>query len=147
MDWMDGFILQVSGKKLWKTYEPALVEYPRPDLIRKPSVSFLTQRSRQGTAEYIPADMSPEETKPPAAPADVPLHSGDMLYVPRGVVHEAATLSEEHWPVTNGEVMSDEIYQSVSMHLTFGLEVAKGYSVEVSESCNVSYTACRLTDM
>jgi hypothetical protein len=133
IDWMDGFILQTAGMKQWKTYEPALVEYPRPDLMQRPPSHFLSRR--KSTSEFLAAEQEVDFLLPP--PAEFTLKAGDMLYVPRGVVHEAATqLEEDPGTAEEEDTPRDEEgtdpYRLPSMHLTFGMEVAKGYTVEVN---------------
>jgi JmjC domain len=66
-DTHDVFVLQVSGEKRWLVYEPAL-ELPLKD-----------QR------------YSPELGAPGDAIEDRVLRPGDMLYLPRGWLHEALT--------------------------------------------------------
>lgn len=141
---MDGFILQTSGMKQWKTYEPVLVEFPRPDLMQRPSMAFLSRR--QSLSDYLAADAThPQIDLRAPPPAEFALRAGDMLYVPRGVVHEAATQledaiqDEEDTDSATGGVGTDP-YRLPSMHLTFGIEVAKGYTVEVSTwQCRFCY--------
>lgn len=104
LDWMDGFIFQITGKKRWKLYEPPLVSYPRPDLVYKPPISFLENESMA---------------------SDLIMKAGDFAYIPRGVVHEAHTSRDD----ISGD--RNDPYQQASMHLTFGLELAKDASVEM----------------
>jgi hypothetical protein len=80
-DTHDVFVLQVAGKKRWLVYEPAL-ELPLKD-----------QR------------YSEELGGPGAAVEDRVLRPGDMLYLPRGWLHEALTSDTD------------------SLHLTIGVNV------------------------
>ena len=80
-DTHDVFVLQVSGEKRWLVYEPAL-ELPLKD-----------QR------------YSPELGAPGEPVEDRVLQPGDMLYLPRGWLHEALTSDTD------------------SLHLTIGLNV------------------------
>ena len=80
-DTHDVFVLQVSGEKRWLVYEPAL-ELPLKD-----------QR------------YSPELGAPGDAIEDRVLRPGDMLYLPRGWLHEALTSDMD------------------SLHLTIGVNV------------------------
>lgn len=41
------FPLSPIPQQRWKVYEPALVSYPRPDLVRKPPLSFLEEDSTE----------------------------------------------------------------------------------------------------
>ena len=123
-------MFQVAGVKRWKTYEPFLVEFPRPDLVERPSLDFLVH-NRQSAEEYEErrrgaATGSPSRQLPP--PAEFPLRAGDMLYVPRGMVHEATTAQEDFSGLSEEAATA---YKFPSMHLTFGIEVSKGYTVEV----------------
>jgi hypothetical protein len=53
-------------------------------------------------------------------------------YIPRGVVHQAHTSAEDLAPEAQGEQeQENNAYQGPSMHLTFGLELAKEASVEM----------------
>lgn len=49
-------------------------------------------------------------------------------YIPRGVVHQAHTSAED---VARGAGSEQDSYQQASMHLTFGIELAKDASVEM----------------
>jgi hypothetical protein len=80
-DTHDVFVLQVSGEKRWLVYEPA-VELPLKD-----------QR------------YSPELGAPGEPVQDRVLQPGDMLYLPRGWLHEALTSDTD------------------SLHLTIGVNV------------------------
>jgi ribosomal protein L16 Arg81 hydroxylase len=80
-DTHDVFCLQVSGSKRWLVYEPAL-ELPLRD-----------QRYR------------PELGEPGEPVLDLVLEPGDMLYMPRGWLHQALTSNED------------------SLHLTIGVSV------------------------
>jgi hypothetical protein len=80
-DTHDVFVLQVSGEKRWLVYEPALE---------------LPLRNQKYTAEM----GSPGEPV-----HDLVLRPGDMLYLPRGWLHEALTS------------------ESDSLHLTVGVNV------------------------
>jgi hypothetical protein len=77
-DTHDVFVLQVSGRKRWLVYEPAL-ELPLRD-----------QR-------YEPGLGAPGETV-----IDLVLGSGDTLYLPRGWLHEALTSDEDSLHLTVG---------------------------------------------
>ena len=80
-DTHDVFCLQVAGRKRWLVYEPAL-ELP-----------LRNQRYR------------PELGEPGEPVLDLVLEPGDMLYMPRGWLHEALTSDED------------------SLHLTIGVNV------------------------
>ena len=77
-DTHDVFCLQVAGEKRWLVYEPAL------DLPLK------SQRYRRELGE-------------PGAPTlDVTLRAGDVLYLPRGWLHEALTSESDSLHLTVG---------------------------------------------
>jgi bifunctional lysine-specific demethylase and histidyl-hydroxylase NO66 len=71
-DDIDAFLLQLEGTKLWKVYAPRCDEETLP---RFPS-----------------RNMSPEELPPPVL--EVALKPGELLYMPRGWVHQAVASPE-----------------------------------------------------
>ena len=77
----DVFVLQLSGRKGWKVFEPE-IERPLPEQHR---------------------DVSPDAIGEPVRA--VVLDAGDLLYLPRGVVHQAESLSV------------------ASLHLTIGIRI------------------------
>ena len=77
-DTHDVFVLQVSGRKRWLVYEPIL-ELP-----------LKSQR------------YSPELGEPGEAVEDRVLSAGDMLYLPRGWLHEALTSDTDSLHLTVG---------------------------------------------
>jgi hypothetical protein len=77
-DTHDVFVLQVSGRKRWLVYEPAL-ELP-------------LKHQRYG----------PELGEPHDPVLDVALAPGDTLYLPRGWLHEALTSDEDSLHLTVG---------------------------------------------
>ena len=77
-DTHDVFCLQVAGRKRWLVYEPAL-ELP-----------LRNQRYR------------PERGGPGEPVLDLVLEPGDMLYMPRGWLHEALTSDEDSLHLTIG---------------------------------------------
>jgi len=79
-DTHDVFVAQVYGSKRWQLYEPP-VQLPLKD-----------QR-------YLPPEDGPGEPM-----ADLTLQSGDMLYMPRGTVHQAVS------------------QETASLHLTVGVQ-------------------------
>lgn len=87
-DRQDVFILQSSGSKRWKLYEPR-VALPLEHQIR-------------GKAGDI---IQEEELDKPLL--DVMLHPGDILYLPRGIIHATST---------------PEAPNSHSIHFTLGVE-------------------------
>ncbi len=77
-DTQEVFVLQVRGSKHWRLYPPC-VELPVEEM-----------------AGALPEGYAPEPMM------TVHLRAGDMLYMPRGVVHEALTGSEESLHLTVG---------------------------------------------
>jgi hypothetical protein len=117
-DWMDGLILQLFGKKNWTIYDPPMAVYPRPDHVRRPTPDFL----RLAKQEPDPSATTPV-SHTNLSPQEFVLSAGDLVYVPRGLVHEATA-----------SVPSADDQEDLSLHLTFGIETATHYSVEVSQS-------------
>jgi ribosomal protein L16 Arg81 hydroxylase len=77
-DTHDVFVLQVTGRKHWRVYEP-VVELP-----------LASQK------------WSPELGSPRGPVVDVVLDAGDTLYVPRGWPHDASTSDSESLHLTIG---------------------------------------------
>lgn len=98
-DWMDSLILQIVGAKHWQVHTEPYIPYPRVDLVAKPNATLFSE-----------------------APDDLVLSAGDLLYMPRGFVHQATTNS------------SAASMREPSLHLTFGIETATHFSVEVQVS-------------
>ena len=73
----DVFVLHVSGRKRWRVYDAA---------VTLPDASW--------PSEIAPVDRD----QPPGA--DLWLEPGDLLYVPRGVVHEAETTDQHALHIT-----------------------------------------------
>ncbi|KAG7348634.1 cupin domain containing protein [Nitzschia inconspicua] len=71
-DDIEAFCLQLEGKKRWKVYPPTL------ELPRTSSEDFTTEDLK---------DVKPV--------MDVVLHEGDLLYMPRGWIHQACTLKDD----------------------------------------------------
>jgi len=65
------FVMQLEGKKQWKLYTP------------------MVELSRDYTQDLLQEDIG-EPTM------EVTLEPGDMLYFPRGVIHQAKTVGESH---------------------------------------------------
>uniref|UniRef100_A0A1B0CIU9 Bifunctional lysine-specific demethylase and histidyl-hydroxylase n=1 Tax=Lutzomyia longipalpis TaxID=7200 RepID=A0A1B0CIU9_LUTLO len=73
-DDIEAFILQIEGKKRWRLYEPRTPE------------------------EYLPRVSSRNFTQEEAGEPfmDVVLEPGDLLYFPRGTIHQAHTVQDHH---------------------------------------------------
>jgi hypothetical protein len=87
-DDIDAFCLQLEGKKRWKVYAPLHKNERLP---------------RISSEDYVPADLDGVDPV-----LDVVLEQGDVLYMPRGWIHQACTL-----PETEGNEN-----QQHSLHLT-----------------------------
>ncbi len=72
-DDIEAFCLQLEGSKRWKVYQPTL-ELPRVS-----------------SHDFTPTDL---EAKTPVM--DVTLEEGDLLYMPRGWIHQACTLRDDN---------------------------------------------------
>lgn len=73
-DDIEAFVLQIEGKKRWRLYKPR----NRSEMLPRESSRNFTQ----------------EEIGEPCM--DVILEPGDMLYFPRGYIHQAQTLKNHH---------------------------------------------------
>lgn len=72
-DDIEAFCLQLEGTKRWKVYEPTL---------KLPRVSS--------------EDFTPEDLEGMTPVMDVTLEEGDLLYMPRGWIHQACTLRDDN---------------------------------------------------
>ena len=72
-DDIEAFCLQLEGSKRWKVYEPTMV-LPRVSL----------------------EDFTPEDIEGKTPIMDVTLEEGDLLYMPRGWIHQACTLQDDN---------------------------------------------------
>lgn len=75
-DDIDAFVCQLHGEKLWKVYKP--MKEGHDVLPRASSIDFTA-----------------EEMKTRAVALEVTLRPGDMLYMPRGAIHEARAVGSE----------------------------------------------------
>ncbi len=78
-DTHDVFILQVEGSKLWRFYESPLA---------------LPLKKLQ--------DYEATEVKPGALTDEFILNAGDMIYIPRGIMHEAISTDDPSLHITTG---------------------------------------------
>ena len=108
MDYMDGLIFQVAGCKRWRIYDresyPDDLQgiIPIKDNMIKPTQSQIDMMTFK---EYE-------------------LRKGDVLYVPKGILHEAATnctLDHEE-DITADNVQVKHKPKEPSVHLTIGIE-------------------------
>lgn len=118
-DDIEAFILQLEGKKIWKVYAPLDDETTLP---------------RTSSNNFKRADL----TSPPINTFE--LEPGDLLYLPRGFIHEGKTTATEH---------SLHITISCSQKHTFGdlfellipqaISVAMQEDLDYRESLPLSY--------
>ena len=118
-DDIEAFILQLEGKKIWKVYSPLDEETTLP---------------RHSSKNFKRKDL----TSPPINTFE--LEPGDLLYFPRGFIHEGRTTSTEH---------SLHITISCSQKHSFGdlfetlmpqaISVAMQEDLDYRESLPVSY--------
>ncbi|XP_077302676.1 bifunctional lysine-specific demethylase and histidyl-hydroxylase NO66 isoform X2 [Arctopsyche grandis] len=73
-DDIEAFVLQIEGKKLWKIYAPLSQDEVLPRISSK--------------------NFTPEEVGNPIM--EVVLEAGDVLYFPRGFIHQATTIEGEY---------------------------------------------------
>lgn len=99
-DFMDNMVVQLVGSKLWSLYDPPLIRLPRSDQKFKPRQAAIEQTTRR----------------------EMRIEKGEIIYIPRGVIHEARTQPKEE---THG---ADADSPPVSMHLTFGIEIDPAFT-------------------
>eukprot|EP00854_Cymbomonas_tetramitiformis_P033925 gene33925-43836_t len=73
-DDIDAFVLQLEGSKRWRLYKP---REPGEHLVR-----------------FSSGDFTQEEVGEPIV--DVVLHPGDIMYMPRGCIHQAVSCPDQH---------------------------------------------------
>ncbi|XP_076360505.1 bifunctional lysine-specific demethylase and histidyl-hydroxylase NO66 isoform X2 [Tachypleus tridentatus] len=108
-DDIEAFILQLEGRKLWKLYSP---RSPSEELPRYSSPNF----SREVIGEPI---------------LSVELQAGDLLYFPRGIIHQASTPEDSHslhitlstcQKNTWGDLLEKLVPQALSLAITEDIE-------------------------
>jgi lysine-specific demethylase/histidyl-hydroxylase NO66 len=83
-DDIEAFVLQLEGEKKWKVYSP----YDGDDLELRKRFPLLPNVSSR--------DFAQEELSALELAHDVTLCPGDLLYLPRGVVHQARSVDDKH---------------------------------------------------
>jgi len=94
-DWMDVIIIQITGSKLWNVATQPLLPLSTHDLKRKPTLSehnIYLNNVNYSYNEFL-------------------LNVGDVLYIPRGYIHNASTV----YDASNSN-------KEPSIHLSFGIE-------------------------
>ncbi len=115
-DWMDVIIIQIAGQKRWSVANEPTVYLSNRDQKRKPTIEEIKH--------YVQS---------PARYSEFTLCPGDVLYIPRGHIHNASTVlvdddaSNEPLNSCPASYPSAEIqkllnWNGPSLHLTFGVE-------------------------
>ncbi len=76
VDDIDAFILQLEGKKHWRVYKPLNDD----EVLPLKSSGDLDKHVMDGIKPFI----------------DVVLEAGDLLYMPRGYIHQGSTHDDTH---------------------------------------------------
>jgi len=107
------FVMQLEGKKEWKLYKP------------------MVELSRDYTQDLLQEDIG-EPTM------TVTLEPGDMLYFPRGVIHQARTIGESHsthisvstyQQNTWGDFMNHAVTQAIEKGLEEDVSIRSGLPI------------------
>lgn len=118
-DDIDAFVCQISGRKRWRVYAP------RPDgLDELPRASSI--------------DFSKEDMKASAVLFDQVLVPGDLLYLPRGTVHEAKC------PEQDGGAEHD--LDHCSLHVTISAFQKWTWADLLLESCELAIQSAAAND-
>ena len=99
-DWMDVVVVQISGRKRWR-------------VAREPTV-YLTYLDQDDLYGDITKEMQQEQI---VWYQDFFMEPGDVLYIPRGFVHNATSVDVEE-----GVEVDNDVDNEPSLHLTFGIE-------------------------
>ena len=121
-DDIDAFVLQLEGKKRWKLYSSV---DPSHVLPRYSSKDF--DRSELGDVTF-----------------DQVLEPGDLLYLPRGVVHEAQSLpDEDSLHITISSNQRRNIYEFLQSLLPLATESASQMNIKMRRTLHPDFlTAC-----
>lgn len=130
-DTHDVFVLQVGGSKHWRLYDSP---YPLP--VRG-----------QTYAEYGPADG-------PGAPVEeFDLDPGDLLYLPRGYVHDASSADQASLHLTIGilpmlwsSVIADAVDLAMRSDVRFRRTLPPGFASDAELQARCEATAGELLD-
>lgn len=100
-DQHDVLVLQIAGRKRWRVFgAPVLLPWQDPPLLNFESFDDKTDYRRSPKVKEVVREL--EESSPIH---ELIMNTGDLLYLPRGFVHEAQTHDE------------------ISVHLTIGIHV------------------------
>eukprot|EP01084_Bolivina_argentea_P282571 483706_1 len=113
-DRQDIFIIQTQGKKRWQVWEPN-IKNPRFEQIRGKDENEISEK-----------DISKLKLL-----YDIVLEPGDILYIPRGYLHQVTLYNNE-----NDLYMTKE--DEYSIHLSMGLEIdTLGFTMESFMFCSM----------
>jgi len=122
-DWMDVIVLQISGTKLWSVSRAPAEYLSTRDLKTKPTLDQVDR--------YLsPVNETTQALSDQGRYDDFLLRPGDALYIPRGFMHNASTISPLTIEAQYGGIFkydddfSNFLLGGPSLHLTVGLEVA-----------------------
>ena len=122
-DWMDVIVLQISGTKLWSVSRSPAEYLSTRDLKTKPTLDQVDR--------YLsPVNERTQDLSDQGKYDDFLLRPGDALYIPRGFMHNASTISPSIIEAQHGglnaydDEFTNELMSGPSLHLTLGLEVA-----------------------
>eukprot|EP00124_Ichthyophonus_hoferi_P005470 Ihof_evm2s801 gene=Ihof_evmTU2s801 len=125
-DDIEAFVMQLEGSKHWRIYPP-----PTEEELPK----------------YSSGNYTPEEMEEMGAPSmEVVLNAGDMLYFPRGWIHQAVATSEDslHATVSTfqdntwGTLFEKLMPKALSMAYSNSLEFRKGLPMDYMQYMGVS---------
>ena len=121
-DWMDVVVLQISGTKLWSVSRAPAEYLSTRDLKTKPTLDQVDR--------YLsPVNATTKDLSEQGRYDDFLLRPGDALYIPRGFMHNASTISPstveaQYGGIAFNDDLTNELLSGPSLHLTVGLEVA-----------------------
>ena len=122
LDWMDVIVLQISGTKLWSVSRAPAEYLSTRDLKTKPTLDQVDR--------YLsPVNATTKDLGGQGRYDDFLLRPGDALYIPRGFMHNASTISPstvetQYGGIVYNDDLTNELLSGPSLHLTIGLEVA-----------------------
>ena len=121
-DDIEAFVLQVEGQKRWRVYKPAT----KGDLLPR----------------YSSADLEQNMIDEDYVVIDVVLNPGDMLYFPRGWVHQASSAGDSHsLHLTVSTARQQSWYNFMKEHLLpQALEQAFEDNLDMRRSLPLGYT-------
>lgn len=119
-DDIDAFICQVSGRKRWRVYKP-----------RTDGLDLLPRHSS--------VDFSRDEMKDTDLAIDAVLEPGDMLYLPRGTIHEARCVQ--------GKDENQKDRDSPSVHVTISMFQKWTWADLLAESASMAIRSAANQDL